>query len=180
MRGLRILAAAAMAAAAASAHAEHFQYGLALSGTYSIGGTDGCYPPDFDQPACPRAGSLTATLSFDTPSGSDGSYGVGSDITNFVVTLGSLPSDFLFGGVNLTGGVPDGNVRAFDDSEKFTFDWATRTAWYSYDYGYHGANGNFSGAMFAAPEPSPAMLLLAGLAAVGVIGQRRAARSAKA
>ena len=179
MRGLRILAAAAMAAAAASAHAEHFQYGLALSGTYSIGGTEGCYPP-FDQPACPRAGTLTATLSFDTPSGSDGSYGVGSDITNFVVTLGSLPSDFLFGGVNLTGGVPDGSVQAFDESEKFSFDWATHSAWYSYDYGYHGASGSFSGAMIAAPEPSPALLLFAGLAAVGLAGRRHATRSSRA
>jgi hypothetical protein len=175
MRRLRVLAVAAFAAAAATAHAEHFQYGLDLSGTYSLGGTDGCYPPDFDQPACPRAGTLTATLSFDTPSEADGSYMVGGDVTNFIVTLGSMPTDFLLGGINLTGGVPDGVVRAIDESESFSFDWATRSARYSYDFGYHGANGSFTGTMLALPEPSHALLLLAGLLAVGAAGRRRAA-----
>lgn len=175
MTRLRILAAAALAAVAATAHAEHFQYAVDLSGTYSIGGTEGCTPPDFDQPACPRAGKLAATLSFDTPSDADGSYMVGSDITNFVVTLGALPEDFLFGGVNLTSGVPNGGVEAFDESERFSFDWATRSAWYSYDYGYHGANGTFSGTLSAVPEPPLSWTLLAGLAAVGVLRRRRPA-----
>jgi len=179
MRRLRILAAAALTATAAAAHAEHFQYAIDLTGTYSIGGSEGCAPPDFDQPACPRAGKLSAMLSFDTPSGADGSYMVGSDITNFVVTLGALPEDFLFGGVNLTGGIPNGSVEAFDESERFSFDWATREAWYSYDYGYHGANGNFAGALLAAvPDPAPAWTLLAGLAVVGLATRRRAAARA--
>ena len=58
MRTRRLLAAAALLAASALAHAEHFQYDLDLSGTYSLGGTEGCTPPDFDQPACPRNGTL--------------------------------------------------------------------------------------------------------------------------
>lgn len=51
---------------------EHFQYQVDLTGQYSSGGIDGCAPPDFDQPAFPRDGSATATLSFDTPSNADG------------------------------------------------------------------------------------------------------------
>ena len=178
MKRHRILAAAALAATAAAAHAEHFQYTVNLTGTYSPGGTEGCTPPTFDQPACPRPGKLTAMLSFDTPSGLDGSYMVGSDITNFVVTLGSLPEDFLFGGVNLTGGIPNGSVEAADESERFSFDWATQAAWYSYDYGYHGANGSFAGTMLALPEPAPAWAMLAGLVAVGWAARRRAASRA--
>jgi hypothetical protein len=172
MRRLRILAAAALAAIAATAHADHFQYAVNLTGTYSLGGTDGCTPPDFDQPACPRPGKLSALLTFDTPSGLDGSYMVGSDIMNFVVTLGSLPEDFLFGGVNLSGGIPNGSVEAFDESERFSFDWASQGAWYSYDFGYHGANGSFSGTLLALPEPPLAWPMLAGLAAFAWAARR--------
>jgi len=174
MRHGHLLAAAALLAASASVHAEHFQYAVSLAGTYSEGGTDGCTPPNFDQSACPRAGSLSAMLSFDTPSSADGSYSIEEgfgDVTNLVVTLGWLPTDSLLGGVNLNNGVPNGTVQASDQTETFMFDWGNRSASYSYDYGYHEANGIFTGSLSAVPESATAMLLLAGL--FGLLGLRQ-------
>lgn len=171
MRHRRMLATLGLLAACSAAHAEHFQYAVELSGTYSLGGTDGCYPPDFNQPACPRPGSLTAFLSFDTPTSADGAFFIGSDVTNFVVTLGYMPEDSLLGGIQLYGGVPSGTVLAADESERFTFDWGDHSASYSYDYGYHAANGSFTGTLSAVPEPLGALPLLAGLAAL--YGRRR-------
>lgn len=179
MRYRRILAAAALAGAAAAAHAEHFKFSVFLSGTYSQGGTEGCFPPYFDQPACTRPGSLSGTLSFDTPSSRDGSYLVENDfgdITNFLVTLGSLPTDSLLGGVNLQGGIPNGSVQSSDRSESFSFDWATQTAYYAYDFGYHEPNGSFSGMLAAVPEPAPSLFMLAALTALGGLGLRRTKR----
>ncbi len=177
MRHPRWAATAALLVACAGAHAEHFQYAVSLSGTYSMGGTDGCSPPDFDQPACPREGTLAAMLSFDTPSGLDGAYliedGFG-DITNFKIDLGYLPQQSLFGGVNLLAGVPSGSVQSADGMELFTFDWATRSASFTYDYGYHMANGSFTGNLAAVPEPATALLMLAAAGALGALRRRRA------
>ena len=167
MRHRRMLAAAALLTTALAAHAEHFEYRVELTGTYSEGGTDGCTPPLSDQPACPRAGSLSGLLSFDTPASGDGSWSIeGSfgDITDFSVTLGSLDSEDLYGGVNVMGGSPSGSARPLDGSESFTFDWATRTASYDYDYGDYAPNGSFSGLMSEAPEPPALALMLAALA----------------
>jgi hypothetical protein len=175
------LALAALALSAATAHAEHFEYTVALQGIYSGGGSEGCFPPDFNQPACPRPGYLSALLSFDTPGTADGAYLIAQnfgDITNFTVNLGWLPSEALYGGVNLSNGVPNGTVQSADATETFTFDWSAHTATYQYDYGYHASNGSFSGAMYAVPEPSLAVLMLAGLAAVAGIGRRRRAGTA--
>ena len=169
--------ATALLSIAASAQAEHFQYRVDLAGLYSGGGSEGCFPPDFNQPACPREGSLTAILSFDTPSGDDGSYLIADsfgDITNFYVNLGGLPGDSLFGAVNLNAGVPNGSVQASDQSETFTFDWATRSASYIYDFGYHNPYGNFAGTLSSVPEPSLLALLLAGCAGFAWTGRRRA------
>lgn len=185
MRHRHLLAASVLLAASFAARAEHFQYAVSLTGTYSEGGTEGCFPPDFNQPACPRAGSLSALLSFDTPGNADGSYtieGDFGDITDFSVTLGSLQSatESLFGGVNLNNGIPNGTVQAFDQSETFTFDWADRSASYSYNYGNHAANGVFAGSLSAVPEPATLGLMLAGLASVAGIGRRRALRGQRA
>jgi len=172
-------AAIALLAAAVTAHAEHFQYRVDLSGTYSEGGTDGCYPPDFNQPACPQPGKLTATLSFDTPDNSDGSYSIEGnfgDITDFSVNLGEMPEDSLFGGVNVVNGAPNGSVQAADQSETFTFDWASRSATYVYDYGYHNPNGSFAGTLSAVPEPAPTPLMLTALAGMVGVALRRGAR----
>ena len=182
MRHRHLLAATALLASSIAAHAEHFQYRVSLNGSYSEGGTEGCFPPDFDQPACPRAGSLSALLSFDTPGSADGSYviedGFG-DITNFSVSLGQLQSatEALYGGVNLNNGIPNGTVQAFDESETFSFDWANRSASYSYDYGYHGANGIFTGSLVAVPEPGLPTLMVLGLVALLGLGHRRAGAS---
>lgn len=182
MRLRRPLVVAALLTVAAAAHAEHFEYAVDLNGSYSQGGTEGCFPPDFDQPACPQPGHLSALLSFDTPGAADGSYLIAAgfgDITNFTVNLGWLASDALYGGVNLNSGVPNGTVQSADGTESFTFDWSDQTASYQYDYGDHNGNGTFSGTMSAVPEPSLVVLMLAGLAAVAGIGRRRG-RSAAA
>lgn len=179
MRHRRFAAALALLAFASLAHAEHFEYAIDLQGTYSVGGTDGCVPPDFNQPACPRHGSLMGRLSFDTPMSGDGSWSITDhfgDITDFSIDLGALPGDSLYGGVNVNGGVPNGFVQASDLSESFYFDWATRTATYKYDYGDHGAFGSFAGTMLALPEPAAPGLLLAGMLVVAG-ARRRAARA---
>ena len=168
MRHRRMLAAAALLTTALAAHAEHYEYAVALTGTYSIGGAEGCSAPLFSEPACPRAGSLSGLLSFDTPASGDGSWtieGNFGDITDFSVNLGSLDSELLFGGVNVIDGAPNGSVGPSDGSESFVFDWATQSASYDYDYGYHAPNGMFSGTLIAVPEPTTALLLLAGLGA---------------
>jgi hypothetical protein len=169
------LAAVALLAAAASAHATHFEYRIDLSGTYTEGSIDGCTPPDFE--GCPKPGTLTGVLSFDTPSAEDGTYmidGAFGDITNFYVSLGGLPYDVLYGGVDLYGGVPGGVVQSLDQTEYFFFNWADRSAVYSYDYGYHNGNGSFTGTLSTIPEPGTGLLMLAGLAA---LAGRRARRS---
>lgn len=179
MRHRRMLAAAALLTTALAARAEHFEYAVELTGTYSAGGTEGCTPPLFDQPACPQTGSLSGLLSFDTPTSGDGSWtieGNFGDITDFSVNLGSLDSEVLFGGVSIIGGAPNGSVGPSDNSESFVFDWATRTASYDYDFGYHAPNGMFSGTLSAVPEPSVALLLLTGLAGVAGTAGRRARR----
>ncbi len=181
MRHRHLLAAAVLLAASFAARAEHFQYVVSLTGTYSDGGTEGCFPPDFNQPACPRAGSLSALLSFDTPTSADGAYTIAGnfgDVTDFSVSLGSLQSatEMLYGGINLNNGIPNGTVQAFDQTETFTFDWANRSASYSYNYGDHSASGDFLGSLNAVPEPDALGLMLAGLASVAGIGRRRALR----
>ncbi|MFL6696433.1 MAG: PEP-CTERM sorting domain-containing protein [Vitreoscilla sp.] len=161
---------------ALTAHAEHFQYAVSLSGTYSGGGTEGCFPP-FDQPACPRSGSLSAVMSFDTPIDGDGSWLIEpglTDIADFSISLGAFSTDLLVGGISVTGGAPQGTVQALDDSESFSFDWATRTARFTYDYGYHAPNGSFAGSLSAVPEPAVALLMLAGLGlGAATRGERR-------
>jgi hypothetical protein len=171
MTQVRTFAALALICVTASAHAEHFQYDVNLSGMYSDGGTDGCYPPDFNQPACPREGTRTATFSFDTPTGADGSFlveGNFGDITDFQTNLGGLAQGPLFGGVNLYGGVANGVVQTSDGLETFTFDWATRSATYIYDYLDHNPWGNFKGTLSAVPEPGSASTFLAGLLAMAI------------
>ncbi len=179
MNHRRLLAGLALATVSLAAHAEHFQYRVALDGTYSIGGTDGCYPPLFDQPACPRAGHLDATLSFDLPSSDDGDYlvGLGSPgVSNFLLDLGNFDGEALFGDIQLIGGVPDGNIQAADASEFFTFDEGQRTAAFRYGDIDHGARGDFAGTLSAAPEPGGLALMLAGLAGMAAL-RRRAARA---
>lgn len=168
MRQARLIAAATLLCASACAHAEHFQYRVDLTGQYSIGGAEGCAPP-FDQPACPRDGSVTATFSFDTPSEADGSWLIASDfgdITDFRIDLGALAAGPLFGGVNVTGGVPNGTVQTSDGLESFTFDWASRTASWDYDYLDHNPWGHFAGVLSAVPEAGTRATLLAGLATI--------------
>ena len=177
MRHRRMLAAALLVATGA-AHAEHYEYKVDLTGTYSVGGTQGCTPP-FDQPACPVAGTLSGLLSFDTPTRGDGSWTIEADfgdITDFYVSLGSLATDQLFGGVGVQDGAPNGYVQASDATETFSFDWADRSASYSYDYGYHSPNGQFTGSLTAVPEPAAALLMLAGVALLlrfGLAASRR-------
>lgn len=178
MRLRRLLAAVALLAGCAAAHAEHYQFAVSLSGTYSMGGTDGCFPPDFNQPACTRPGKLSALMSFDTPTQGDGSFLIVDnfgDITDFKVDLGFLDNEVLYGDVNVTNGLASGSVQAFDQTETFTFDWSTRTASFVYDYGYHNPNGNFAGTLSAVPEPSLALLMLAGLASVAGMRRRKTA-----
>ena len=62
----------------------------------------------------------------------------------------------------MSGDAPNGNVRASDMTQYFAFDWASHSAVYTYDYGYHEANGNFSGTLRAVPEGSNAALMLGG------------------
>lgn len=176
MRQARSLVAGAVLCAAVSAHAEHFQYRVDLTGTYSVGGPEGCGPPNFDQPACPRQGSGTATFSFDTPSNADASWliaGDSGDIVDFRIDLGALAGGSLFGGVNVTGGVPNGTVQTPDGLETFTFDWATRTASWDYDYLDHNPWGHFTGILTAVPEPGTRASLLAGLATILAAAARR-------
>ena len=175
MRSPRWLAAAALLAMGVTAHAEHFQYRVDLSGTYSIGGPEGCGAPGFDQPACPQPGTLSALLSFDTPGSADGAYLIADaygDITDFKVDLGNLLQDSLFGGVNLVSGAPNGIVTAGDQSEQFVFDWATRSASFTYNYGYHDANGSFAGTMSAVPEPGASLMLLVAIAGMAAYRRR--------
>ncbi len=133
--------------------------------------------PPFDQPACPRDGYRSATLSFDAPSSADGYYLIEDrygDITDFSVTLGSLSSDVeaLYGGVSLLGGLASGTAQDFASFERFSFDWETRSASYSYDYGYHNPNGSFVGTMYAVPEPASARLTPEGVAALAGVPRR--------
>ena len=172
MRQRRSIAAIALLILATSAQAKHFEYTLNLTGSYSIGGTEGC--TQADPSGCPHDGTLTGLLSFDTPTDGDGAWDVTSnfgDITNFYVSLGAMPTDFLLGSVNVNQGAPNGSVQAADQTESFTFDWASRVAEYSYDYGYHAPNGAFTGTLAAIPEPGIALMLVAGLAAI--VGARR-------
>jgi hypothetical protein len=175
MTPYRLLASAALLTLCATAHAEHFQFGVSLTGTYSGGGTEGCGPPLFDQPACPRPGSLAAMLSFDTPSSADGTYAIADGfgtVTNFSVDLGFLSAEPLYGAIYLLNGVVSGFVQPGDGTETFSFDWATRAATYSYDFGYHAPNGSFAGTLSAVPELPVALLLLAGLALTTGAGRR--------
>ncbi len=180
MRHRPLLAAAALLAVSAAARAEHFEYRVTLSGTYSDGDSEGCTPPEFNQPSCPQAGTLSGTLSFDTPSSGDGDYtidGAFGDITNFYVSLGGLPGDVLWGGVDLASGVPSGVVQSLDQTEYFNFSWGDRSVVYSYDYGYHSPNGSFTGLLSTVPEPAPLTLLLVGMAGLAGIVRRRPAGS---
>ncbi len=175
MRQRHLIAALALLAGTTAAQARHFEYDLDLQGTYSVGGTEGCYPPDFNQPACPRDGTLTARMSFDTPGNADGSWliaGSFGDITNFTVDLGNLGSEDLYGGVSLVDGRPSGSVQTLDATDLFGFDWATGRATFSYDYGYHEPNGTFAGTMSAVSEPATAGLLLLGLGALATRRRR--------
>jgi hypothetical protein len=177
MRSPHWLAATALLAASWAAHAEHFEYAVSLTGTYSGGGTAGCTPP-FNQPACPSPGSLAGLLSFDTPTNGDGSWLIepgATDISNFDLTLGSFATDVLVGDVSVTNGAPTGSVQAIDESEFFSFDWPARTASYSFGYVGHGSSGSFTGTLSAVPEPASALLVLAGLA---VVARRRARANA--
>jgi len=181
MRTRQIYAAVALLVASVAAHAEHFDFRVSLDGTYSIGGTEGCTPPLFDEPACPRAGHLDAIMSFDTPSAADGDYmlGSGSDqVSNFYISVGAFSTDALVGDIGLLDGAPGGSILALDESERFFFNWADRSASFDYDYGYHGANGSFTGTLLAAPEPGAAAMLLAALATM--LGATRLRRSRKA
>jgi len=175
MRHRRMLAAAALLTTALAAHAEHFEYGVNLTGTYEGGGTAGCTPP-FNQPGCPSPGSLSGVLSFDTPTNGDGSWliepGI-TDITDFDVSFGSFATELLVGSISVTDGSPAGSVQAIDESESFSFDWADRTASYSFGYGGHDGGGSFAGTLSAVPEPSRALLILAGLAGVFPLARRR-------
>ena len=171
------MAALALAATAIAAHAEHFSYRINLSGTYALGGPDQC--TEIDQSGCPQPGTLTGTMSFDTPGSADGGYAIdGSfgDVTNFYVSLGGMPGDVLFGEVDLFGSVPSGVVQSLDMTEYFLFDAGAGTASYSYDYGYHNPNGAFTGTLSAIPEPATVLLLLAGV--VGLVGRRGHRRAA--
>ena len=159
------------------AHAEHFEYKVDLEGSYSDGGVEGCFPPGFDQPACPHDGRLSALMSFDTPTSGDGAFliaGTWGDITNFQVSLYPLVGETLYGGVNVNQGQPNGIVQTLDQSETFIFDWSTRSASFRYDFGDHNPNGSFVGVLSSVPEPGSSTLLLAGLAALGWTRQRRA------
>ncbi len=170
-----MLAAAALLITALAAHAEHFEYAVNLTGTYEGGGTAGCTPP-FDQPACPTPGSLSGVLSFDTPTNGDGSWLIEpglTDITDFNVSFGSFATELLLGDISVTGGSASGNVQAIDESEFFSFDWAARTATYSFGYGGHDGGGSFAGTLSAVPEPSLALMLLAALAGVFPLARRR-------
>jgi len=179
MRHHRTLAAVALLITVASAPARHYGYEVNLTGTYTVGGPQGCTPAD--QTGCPQPGAMLGSVSFDTPSDGDGSWLIESnygDITDFLVTVGSLPTDTLYGDINVVDGAPNGSVQALDQSETFTFDWATRSAEYSYGFPAPSPNGNFTGTLTAVPEPATGVLLLAGLA--GLVGARRRRASAAA
>ena len=175
MTNPRMLAAVALVAVASAAHAEHFEYAVNLTGTYEGGGTAGCTPP-FNQPGCPSPGSLSGVLSFDTPTNGDGSWliepGI-ADITDFNVSFGSFATELLLGNISVTDGSPAGSVQAIDESEFFNFDWADRTASYSFGYGGHDGGGSFAGTLSSVPEPSLALMVLAALAGVFPLAQRR-------
>jgi len=173
MRHRPMLTAAALLMMATAAQATHYEYQLDLSGTYSLGGPQGCSAADTS--GCPLSGSLQGLLSFSTPDNGDGSWTIEADygdITDFHVSLGFLPSDVLYGGIDVIGGAPNGSVQSSPPGETFTFDWATRTVEYSYDFGDHAPNGSYSGTLQAIPEAPTSGLMLAGLILLGN-GMRR-------
>ena len=171
----RMLAAVALLALASAAHAAHFEYAVSLTGTSQGGDPGGCTPP-FDQPGCPTASSISGLLSFDTPTSGDGTWMIQpgiADITHFSTSFSSFSGEPLVGDISVTGGKPSGSVQAIDGSESFSFDWASRTASYSYAFGDFGASGSFTGTLSAVPEPSPALMLLAALVGVVPLARRR-------
>ncbi len=179
MKRRAMLAVVALAATAATAHAERYEYAVHLSGTWAGGDPEGCFPPLFNQPSCPHAATLSGVISFDTPVNGDGSWTIApylTNITDFSSSLGSFATELLVGDISVTGGSPSGTVQALDDSETLSFDWASRTAGYWYAAGPFGATGTFTGTLSAVPEPDAGLLLLAGLAGVGLAAGARARR----
>ena len=73
----------------------------------------------------------------------------------------------------MSGGVANGTVQTPDGLETFTFDWATRSASWDYDYLDHNPWGHFTGILSAVPESGTRASLVAGLAATA---RRRSAQ----
>ena len=179
-----VLCACILAMVSATAHAEHFTFDLYLSGEVSNGGTEGCYydGTEMTGPACPYFESVTATLSFDLAGTADGVYNSRDDgVTNLYFSLnpyfvGSI-EEFMFNTVELAGGqVRRGSFQPCCYQELLTFE--GHDASYVYDYGYHAADGQLFGQIFAAvPEPSAWALLISGL---GLFCWRRPGRRCRA